>query len=108
MSKNVVTPENAEAMAKVRELMAKADQVNLGGDLMAGVDIDFVTDFGTHVKGNVIFKRPTMLDYVKIGALKSEYLREGGAVNLQLVDNSIKYIAQVMSVLRVVVVKCTE
>ena len=100
--------DNTENMAMVKKLMAQADQIRLGGDLKAGVTIDFVTDFGTEIKGNVIFKRATMADYVKIGAIKSEYLREAGVVNINLVDNSVKFIAHVMATLSVVVVKSPE
>jgi len=100
--------ENSANMEKVKELMAKADQIKLGGELKAGVTIDFVSDFGTNFSGNVIFKRPTMGDYVRIGALKSEYLREAGAVDLKLVDNIVKFMAHVMATLSVVVVKCPE
>jgi len=100
--------DNAESMAKVQDLMAQAAQVRLGGDLKAGVPIDYVTDFGTSIKGNVIFKRPTMADYMKIGAAKSEYLRKAGVVDIKLVDNSIKFIAHVMATLQCIVTKAPE
>lgn len=100
--------ENAENMAKVKELMASAGQVRLGGELKAGVFIDYETELGTQIEGNVLFKRPTMGDYLKMGAIKSEYLRNAGVVNIQLVDNTVKYMAHVMATLAVVVVKCPE
>lgn len=99
---------NEENRALVADLMAKAEQVKLGGELKAGVYIDHTTVFGTELKGSVVFKRPTMLDYVKIGAIKSEYLRSSGVVNANLVDNSVKFIAQVMATLQVVIVKSPE
>ena len=97
-----------ENLAQVRELMTGADQIRLGGELKAGVTIDYVTDFGTEIKGNVVFKRPTMADYMKIGAAKSEYLRKAGVVDANLVDNTIKFMAHVMATLQIIVVKCPE
>lgn len=99
---------NEENMAKVRDLMNKAQTVNLGGNLTEGVAIDYTTDFGTHFTGTVVFKRPTMQDYMKMGAYKAQYLGQGGAVNMDLIDNTIKFMAQVMSTLKVVIVRAPE
>jgi len=99
---------NKENMEKVSALMAKAAQVKLGGELKVGVYINYTSDFGTVYEGNVIFKRPTMNDYMKMGAIKSEYLRKAGVVELSLVDNLLKFMAHVMGTLSVVIVKCPE
>lgn len=100
--------KETENMVKVRELIAQAEQVKLGGELKAGVFIDYTSDFGTSFKGNVIFKRPTMMEYVRMGALKSEYLRKAGVVDLKLVDNLIKLMAHIMSTLNVVIIQSPE
>lgn len=99
---------NEENQEKVRNLMAQAEQIKLGGELKAGVYIDYTSDFGTVFKGNVIFKRPTMLDYMTMGARKSEYLRKAGVVSPLLVDNTVKFIAHVMATLSVVIDKAPE
>lgn len=99
---------NEENMAKVRELMGHAKAVNLGGNLTEGVPIDYVSEFGTRFTGTVVFKRPTMQDYMKMGAYKAQFLGQGGAVNVNLIDNTIKFMAQVMSTLKVVIVRAPE
>ncbi len=99
---------NEENMAKVRELMQQAQTVNLGGQHTEGVPIDYTSEFGTHYKGTIVFKRPTMQDYMKMGALKAQYLGQGGAVNKYLIDDTIKFMAQVMSTLKVLIVRAPE
>jgi hypothetical protein len=100
--------ENKENMEKVRELMQGAEKVRLGGELQEGVPIDYTSVYGNEYKGTVIFKRPTMKDYMKMGAVKSEYLRQAGVVNINLVDNTVKEMAQIMGTLSTVIVKCPE
>jgi len=100
--------KETENKVKVRELIAQAEQIKLGGELKAGVFIDYTSDFGTIFQGNVIFKRPTMMEYVRIGALKSEYLRKAGVVDPKLVDNLIKLMAHIMSTLNVVIIQSPE
>jgi hypothetical protein len=100
--------KNAQNMSKVQDLIAKSEQIRLGGELKTGVVINYTTTEGNTYTGTIIFKRPTMQDYMKMGALKSEYLRLAGVVELTLVDLSIKRIAQVMAVLGTVIVKCPE
>lgn len=99
---------NEENMRKIQEAMTMADQVKLGGNLKSAVAIDYTSETGNEYTGDVLFKRPTALDYIKMGAIKSEFLRTAGAVSLILVDESVKYMAQVMATLKVVVVKCPE
>ena len=102
------TNGNEENLAKVRAMMAQAQQANLAGDLTEGVPLDYVTVFGNELKGFVVFKRPTMKDYMKMGALKSEELRKAGVKDINLVDSSIKFMAHVLSTLRVVIAKAPE
>lgn len=100
--------QNAKNLAKVKDLIDKSEKIRLGGELKEGVAIDFTSMSGNKYKGTVIFKRPTMQDYMKMGALKSEYFRAVGIVDLSLVDVAIKRIAQVMAVLSTIVVKCPD
>lgn len=100
-----VNAGNEEELAKVRALMEKAQQVNLGENLQHGVPIDYESTFGNAYKGFIEFKRPSMQDYMKMGALKAQFLGANGMVNINLVDNTIKFMAQVMSTLKVVIVK---
>lgn len=105
MSNVQQTKDNAENMGKVRELMEQAKQVNLGGELTNSVHIQFTTAFGTEIEGVVEFKRPTMQDYMKIGAFKAQFLGANGVVNMNLVDGTVKFMAHVMATLKVVIVK---
>lgn len=100
-----VKNNNVENMTQVRELMQQAQAVNLGGENTEGIPIDYTTEFGSHYTGTVVFKRPTMQDYMRMGAYKAQYLGQGGAVNADLIDGTIKFMAQVMSTLRVVIVQ---
>ena len=104
----IMEEKNKQSMDKVKELMEKSEQVRLGGELKEGVAIDYTSMCGNEFKGTVVFKRPTMQDYMKMGAIKSEYLRTVGVVDLSLVDESIKRMAQVMAVLSTVILKCPE
>lgn len=97
--------DNTENMEKVRALMNTAKEVNLGGELRNIVPIDYTSQFGTKFTGKIEFKRPTMQDYMKMGALKAQYLGAYGVVDMRIVDGTIKFMAQVMSTLKVVVVK---
>lgn len=99
---------NEENMAKVRELMEKSKQINLGSQMTGQVHIDYTSQYGTHYEGIVVFKRPSMQDYMKMGALKAQYLGAYGVVDARLVDTTIKFMAQVMSTLKVVIVKAPE
>lgn len=96
---------NEENMARIRALMEQSQQVNMGSANTKDVLIDFTTEFGTHYHGTVVFKRPNMQDYMRIGALKAQYIGQNGSVDLNLVDVQIKLIAHVMSTLKVVVAK---
>lgn len=94
---------NEENMKKVQELMNKANQVNLGDKLTHGVPIDFTSAYNTTYKGTIVFKRPSMQDYMKMGTLKAQFLGSNGIVNPMLIDDTIRYMAQCMSTLMVVI-----
>ena len=100
--------KNVQNMLKVKDLMEKSEKVRLGGELKTGVAIDYTTTEGNNYTGTVVFKRPTMQDYMKMGAIKSEYLRSSGVVDITLVDGTIKRMAQIMAVLSTIIVKCPE
>ena len=99
---------NEENMTKVREAMELHKQMQLGGELKEGVTIDYVSLFGNHYKGVVVFKKPTVRDYMRIGALESEYFRQAGVKDIELVDPVTKDLAHMISTLSVVAVKRPE
>jgi hypothetical protein len=99
---------NKENMDKVKALMAQAEQVRQGSGLTEVLHIDFTSLCGKHYKGDVVVHRPDLKDFMKMGGIKSEFLRKAGVVNLSLVDMTVKETAQVMATLTVVVDKCPE
>lgn len=103
-----LTGDNTENMAVVRNMMeqtARANEVKLGADLEKGVPIDFVSAYGTQYKGTIVFRRPTSMDFIKMGALKSRILGSFGIVDLRLVDATVKHLAQCMAVIKTVTVQ---
>lgn len=99
---------NEANMAKIQQLMAQAQEVNIGADLQNGVDIDFTSADGNVYQGTVVFKRPSVMEYMKMGALKSEIYRVAGVKELQLVDNTVKFMAHVIATLKTVIKKKPE
>lgn len=99
---------NEAQMAEVRKAMALAGQVQQGGDRKEGVYIDFTSLEGNPYKGWVEFKKPTMTDFMRMGAIKSEIFRAAGVKELKLVDDSILFMAHTMSTLEVVIAKRPE
>lgn len=99
---------NEENMNKVREMMAKAesDRAGQGNSLTEGVLIDFTSEDGNEYKGKIIFRRPGMKDYMRMGGIKSEFLRQAGVRDVALVDGSVKFMAHVLGTLSVVIEKC--
>lgn len=92
-------------MEIVKNAMQVRDEVAQGSALTHAVPMDFVSDEGVHYTGVVVFKRPGAMDIMKVGGLKSEFLRMGGARDLSLVDNTVKILAHVMATLSVVLDK---
>lgn len=104
---------NEENMEVVRELMEKSskemnDEVNLGDKASNVVAIDYTTSAGKHYKGKVIFKRPNVMETLKMGGRKSQLLKEAGVTDLRLVDPGIAMLATAQAALEIVVVKCPE
>lgn len=105
---------NENNMAAVRKMMEEeklknlTDEVNQGGDAENVVTIDYTSDEGLHYEGKILFKRPTVMEVMKMGGRKSEILRNAGVTDLTLVDPSIRMMAQSIATLEVVVVKCPE
>jgi hypothetical protein len=109
LTQQVVEGAGNEAnMEKVREMMAqtkRAEDVKLGAELEKGVFIDFVSAYGTVFKGTIVFRRPTAMDFIRMGAVKSRLLGSFGVVDLRLVDMTVKHLAQCMAVIKSVTVK---
>lgn len=99
---------NEENMSRVMELMHSAEQVRQGDKLQEGVPINYTSQAGKVYTGVVVFKRPSMLDYMQMGGLKSEYLRQAGVVNVNLVDGTIKHMAQVLATIQKLAIKRPE
>lgn len=102
---------NEQNMEKVRNMMnAKeaTEELNLGDKATNAVLIDYLSDYGTNYKGTVIFKRPNVMEFMQMGGIKSEIFRKAGVKDVTLVDGGIKYMAQVLATLKLVIVKCPE
>jgi hypothetical protein len=100
--------QNKENMDKVREMMAQADKVRQGSEYIATLPLDYTSLTGKHYEGEMCVHKPDMGEFMRIGGLKSEYLRRAGVVSLQLVDNTIKESAQIMATLAIVISKAPE
>lgn len=100
--------QNKENLAMVQKLMEQSDEINLGTLKREQVPIDYTSTSGYVYKGLVEFKRPSVKDYMRMGAIKSEILREAGVINIELVDSTIKFMAHVLATLQVCMVKCPE
>lgn len=101
---------NEANMDKVREMMLTktAEELNIGDKATNSVAIDFTSEYGTRYQGNVVFKRPNVMEFMKMGGIKSEILRQAGVQDVKLVDLGVKYVAQVIATLKTVVVKSPE
>jgi hypothetical protein len=103
-----MSKDNSANMEKIQEAMKMHAQVAQGGELTHSVPVDFTSSEGRNYKGTVVFGKPTAMDVMKMGGLKSEFLRLGGAKDAQLVDQGIKFLAHVMATLSVVLQKRPE
>jgi hypothetical protein len=99
---------NEDNMVAIRAAMEAQEKAQLGGNLKEGVPIDFTSLEGNHYAGVIVFKKPDMFDFMRMGARKSEILRLAGVRDLTLVDEPIKFMAQVISTLEIVAVKRPE
>jgi hypothetical protein len=105
---------NESNMALVRKAMEEqkvenlAKEVNEGGNAENVITVDFTSAEGNVYKGKIMFKRPTVLEIMRMGGAKSEILREAGVTEIALVDPSVKLMAHAIATLEMVVVKCPE
>jgi hypothetical protein len=103
---------NEEQMAQIKALIdarEKADEVNLGDKAKDIVEIDYTAEeTGKNYKGKIVFKRPNVMETLKMGGRKSQILKDAGIVDMELADDGVLMMAQAMSVLEIVVVKCPE
>jgi hypothetical protein len=97
-----------EQKAAAQAAIETAQKVRAGGELKEGESLDFTSSEGNHYTGVLVFKKLDMADLMKIGAIKSEILREAGVKDVQLVDNDILFMAHVISVLEIALYKRPE
>lgn len=112
--------EQAKAnMDLVNNLMAEnavkqATAIQQGNKAAINVGIEYEADSGVTYSGTLFFRRPSSMDYIRMGAIKSELLRtfgirpiveyvptpQGGfdrVESMAHVDNSVKYLAQAIA-----------
>ncbi|WP_028590360.1 hypothetical protein [Paenibacillus massiliensis] len=99
------TPEQQAAAQAAIETAQKA---RAGGELKEGEILDFTSSEGNHYTGVLVFKKLNMADLMKVGAIKSEILREAGVQDVRLVDSDILFTAHVISVLEIALHKRPE
>lgn len=108
MSENTKEIGNEDNMAEIRRTMEAHRKAQAGGELKEGEYIDYVSEEGNEYKGTVVFKKPTMEDFMRMGGIKSEIFRRAGVKDLALVDEAIKFMAHVISTLEIVIFKRPE
>ncbi|WP_017814471.1 hypothetical protein [Paenibacillus shenyangensis] len=96
--------DKEDALAAVKA----AGQARAGAELKEGEALDYESQEGNHYTGVIVFKKPSMGDIMKMGAIKSEILRESGVRDPRFVDDDIMFMAQVISTLEVVMYKRPE
>lgn len=108
--------KNMELVQKLMsENAAKQEQVvRQGNKAPIPVEVDYEADSGERYVGTVYFRRPSSMDYIRMGAVKSEILRSFGVrpiieyvplptggmervESMAHIDNSIKYLAQAIA-----------
>lgn len=97
-----------ENLDKIRAL---GDQVKSGSDNTYVIEVDYEAVRGVQYTGTVVAKRPNMADYMKMGVRKGQIIKKHlGDEDLPLayIDESIKYLAQILSALEVVILKRPE
>ena len=97
-----------EQQAAAQAAIETAQKVRAGGELKEGELLDFTSTEGNHYTGVLVFKKLTMAELMKSGAIKSEILREAGVQDVRLVDTDILFMAHVISVLDVALHKRPE
>lgn len=103
---------NEEQMAQIKALMAskeKADEVNQGDKATNIVEIDYISpETDEHYKGKIIFKRPNVMETMKMGGKKTQILKNAGVIDRDLADPGMMLMAEAIATLEGVVVKCPE
>ena len=97
-----------ENLAKIRAL---GDQVKAGTENTHTIEIDYEATRGVKYTGTVVVKRPNMGDYMKMGVRKGQIIKRNigdDDLPMSYIDETIKYLAQVLSTLEVVVLKRPE
>lgn len=102
-------------MELVNSLMAQAgakagQAVQKGNKALIPVPVDYEADSGNVYQGTVFFRRPSSMDYLRMGAIKSELLRAFGVrpiiellpngrphESMAHVDASVMYLARAIS-----------
>ncbi|WP_025684576.1 hypothetical protein [Paenibacillus maysiensis] len=103
MSENLTEQQKA-----VLEAVKTAERVRAGGELKEGELLDFNSSEGNHYTGVLVFKKLTVAEVMRAGAIKSEMLREAGVQDVQLVDTDVHFMAHVVSFLEVALAKRPE
>ena len=85
------------------------NKVNSGNRLMHEIYVDYEAPMsGRHYEGYVTFKRPGVMETLKIGSHKATILKLAGITDITMVDNSMHYYATVYAVIQVTVVKAPK
>lgn len=121
MSMNEQAVQN---MAMVQEMMAKAqsekkaEQIQLGNKAHIPVEIDYTADSDNTYKGTITFRRPSAMDYVRMGALKANMFRSlgiypiidpvTGIESMAHVDNGTQNLLLGLSTFKTLMVDCPE
>lgn len=103
---------NEAQMAEVRALMSTkemADTVNQGDKATEAVSVKYTSEMdGKTYEGKFIFKRPNVMEIMKMGGRKSQILKEAGIVDKELADKGVLMMAEAVATLEVVIVKMPE
>lgn len=107
--------EMVKQMMEQAQAEKKADTIRQGNKAHIPVDIDYTADSGEEYKGTIIFRRPSSMDYVRIGAIKSDMLRlsgvkpivdpQTGTESMAHVDNGIMFLLTALATNRVLLVE---
>ena len=98
------TAEKAALESKAPAVLG--EKINLGNRLTHEEYVDYYSEMlDKNYEGYVTFKRPGVMETMKIGGMKSEILREAGVRDIRLVDTSAHYYAGILATMQVVVTK---
>lgn len=114
-----MNPSAQQNMELVNSLMRQAatekgQTIQQGNKALIPVSIDYEADSGKYYEGTLFFRRPSAMDYIRMGAIKSELLRsfgirpiieyvqtpDGGSERMESmthVDASVKFLAHAIA-----------